>query len=86
MAAARSARPVSAHRRGRLTAFVCASAMVLAFAAGFAGPAAAQFSESNPPYVGIPAPRNVPTASSKLEKVSPGVQPPERRPWWPKVS
>ena len=67
MAAARNARPVRARRRGRLTTLVCATAAALAFAAGFAGPAAAQFSDSNPPYVGIPAPRNVPTASSKLD-------------------
>jgi LPS-assembly protein len=66
MAVARNARPGSAHRRGRLTALVCTTAAALVVAAGFAGQAAAQFTE-NPSYVGIPAPRNVPTASSRLD-------------------
>jgi LPS-assembly protein len=67
MAAARNARPVSACRLRRLMAHACAAATVLAFVAGFAGPAAAQFSDTNPPFVGIPKVPNVPTASSKLD-------------------
>jgi LPS-assembly protein len=53
-------------RRGSwLLGFVIAVASVVLAAVGDVRPAAAQF-DSNPQWIGIPRPRNVPTASSRL--------------------
>src|SRR5947199_1540634 len=64
MAGAMDARPGDGRGRGRWVALICATAMTMAF--GFR-PAAAQFSEANPPWVGVPAIPNVPTATSRFE-------------------
>src|SRR2546421_3731015 len=66
MAGGRDARPEYACKRGLVVALWAFTA-----AAGFCladmHPAAAQFSEANPPWVGIPPVPKVPTASSSLE-------------------
>jgi len=64
MAGAIDARPRGQIRRGWLVALIC-----VATAAAVIGvrPAAAQFSENNPPWVGVPKVPNVPTASSSFE-------------------
>jgi len=65
MAGAIAARPGDECRRGWWVALICATAMTLGF--GLA-PANAQFTEVNPPWVGIPPVPNVPTASSRFER------------------
>src|SRR4029077_17951182 len=64
MAGAIDARPRGHIRRGWLVALICAAT---AAAAMGVRPAAAQFSENNPPWVGVPRVPNVPTASSSFE-------------------
>jgi LPS-assembly protein len=64
MAGAIGARPGDVCRRGWWVALIG----VMAMAAGFGlRPAQAQFTEVNPPWVGIPPVPNVPTASSSFE-------------------
>jgi LPS-assembly protein len=65
MAGAIDARPGDVCRRGWWVALICATAMTVLFDLR---PATAQFSEANPPWVGIPAVSNVPTASSRFER------------------
>jgi LPS-assembly protein len=64
MAGAIDARPGDVRRGGWWVALICATAMTVVF-----GPraATAQFSEVNPPWVGVPSVPNVPTASSRFE-------------------
>src|SRR4029077_17124400 len=67
MGGARDARPVFACRRGWVVG-LCALAAAAGFGlAGGLRPAAAQFSETNPSWVGIPPVPKVPTASSTFE-------------------
>ena len=65
MAGAIDARPGDGCRRGWWVALICAAAMTLGFGLR---PATAQFTEVNPPWVGIPPVPNVPTASSRFER------------------
>ena len=65
MAGAIDARPGDVRRRGWWVALICAMATTVVFGLR---PATAQFSEANPPWVGIPAVPNVPTASSRFER------------------
>src|SRR6185503_21221531 len=67
MAAASIARPGVACRRGWLVALGVLTAAVGCGAGGGVRPAAAQFSEGNPPWVGVPPVPKVPTASSRFE-------------------
>ena len=67
MAAASIARPGVACRRGWLVALGVLTAAVGCGAGGGVRPAAAQFSEANPPWVGVPPVPKVPTASSRFE-------------------
>src|SRR4030095_2590538 len=65
MAAARCARPGDVCGGGQSKARICAVVVAVCFVAAIAPlPAAAQFSDSNPPWVGIPPVPKVPTASS----------------------
>jgi len=66
MAAALRPRPGIAYELRQLAALACALIALAGFGVGVR-PAAAQFSESNPPWVGIPPTPKVPTASSKFE-------------------
>ena len=65
MAGAIGARPGDICRRGWWVALICAAATTVVFGLR---PATAQFSEANPPWVGIPPVPNVPTASSRFER------------------
>jgi len=65
MAGATDARPGDVCRRGWWVALICAMATSVVFGVR---PASAQFTEVNPPWVGIPQVPNVPTASSRFEK------------------
>ncbi len=60
MAGAIDARPGDVCRWGWWVALMCATAMTLGLGLR---PASAQFTEVNPPWVGIPPVPNVPTAS-----------------------
>jgi len=64
MAGAIDARPGDVRRCGWWVALICATAMTVVFGPR---PAIAQFTELNPPWVGIPAVPKVPTASSRFE-------------------
>ncbi len=66
MAAALRPRPSIAYELRRLVALACAMIALAGFGAGVR-PAAAQFSEANPPWVGVPPTPKVPTASSRFE-------------------
>src|SRR5437868_15475092 len=67
MAAARDARPDFACRRGWVMAF-CALTAAVGFGLPEAvRPAAAQLTDINPPWVGIPPVSKAPTASSRYE-------------------
>ena len=65
--AARCARPEFARRHGWAMALCALIAAVGFGVAGGVRPAAAQFSEVNPPWVGIPPVPKVPTASSTID-------------------
>src|SRR5262245_48594554 len=65
MAGAIDARPGDICRRGWWVALICAMATMVVFGLR---PATAQFTEVNPPWVGIPPVPNVPTASSRFER------------------
>jgi LPS-assembly protein len=67
MAARVDARPARLRRPRRAIALLCAFGLLAFFGAGI-HPAAAQFSDTNPPWVGVPpAKPNTPTASSSLD-------------------
>src|SRR5688572_12790200 len=66
MAAALRPRPGIACGRRRLVALFCVLTALAGLGAGLR-PAAAQFSDANPPWVGIPPTPKVPTASSRFE-------------------
>ncbi len=67
MAVAHNARPGFAYRRGWLAA-LCALTAAACFGMGLGvRPAVAQFSDTNPAWVGIPPVPKVPTASSRFE-------------------
>src|SRR4051794_4035396 len=67
MAVAHDARPSFACRRGWLVALYALIAAVGFGMGGGVRPAAAQFTDTNPPWVGIPPVAKVPTASSRFE-------------------
>src|ERR1051325_11276634 len=64
MAGAIDARPGDVCRCGWWVALICATAITVVYGSR---PAIAQFTELNPPWVGIPQVPNVPTASSRFE-------------------
>ena len=65
--AAPGARPQFARQHGWAMA-LCALVAAVSFAtAGGVRPAAAQFTDTNPPWVGIPPVPKVPTASSRMD-------------------
>ena len=65
--AARNARPEFACRRSWVVALFALTAAAGFGLGGGVRPAAAQFSEANPPWVGVPPVPKVPTASSRFE-------------------
>lgn len=74
MAAAISARPRGKYRAGWLAALVgVLTAVGLGSAIGVR-PAAAQFTDQNPPWVGVPRPTNTPTTSSSYGMNDPNAQ------------